>query len=94
MRCPASTASTIVTELRIRIMVIRATKPKGTLASPMPGKALNTWSGMGHQRVLNTKFSASPVNTSCLWRIMPYVVRNAAKVKASDSRKNHIISLP
>lgn len=56
------------------------TKASGRLAWPVPGKALNTWFGFAQ------KF--------CENRMVPYEIKNAPNVNASDIRKYHIISLP
>src|ERR1700694_3532986 len=77
---PACTASTIVTELMMRMKVIRLTKARGRLASPAKGKALNTWLGSG-QELLEK-------------RTVPYEMRKAPKVNASLIKKYHIISFP
>src|SRR5690349_5045464 len=77
---PAPTASTMVTELMIRIKVIKLTNANGMLISPTTGKDLNTWLGSGHELVEK--------------RMVPYEIRNAPKVKASLIKKYHIISFP
>jgi hypothetical protein len=70
----------MVTELMIRIKVIKLTKARGTVISPMKGKLLKTSFGLGHELEEN--------------RIDPYEIRNAPKVKASLIRKYHIMSFP
>ena len=77
---PAFTANTIVTELIISMKVISATNNKGW--SPFKnGKCVNTSSATGHK-------------CEYLNRIKPYAAKNPEKVSASETRKNHIISLP
>ena len=78
--CPACTASTMVTELMMRMKVITLTKARGRLACPAPGKALNTTFGSGQKFWLK--------------RMEPYEIRKAPNVKASLIKKYHIISLP
>src|SRR5690349_4749155 len=77
---PACTASTMVTELMMRMKVIKLTNASGRFACPAPGKALNTWLGSGQELLEN--------------RTVPYEIRNAPKVNASLMRKYHIINLP
>jgi hypothetical protein len=70
----------MVTELMMRIKVIKLTKSKGRLASPQKGKDLKTWLASGHMALKNL--------------VVPYEIRKAPNVSASDNRKNHIIILP
>src|SRR6185295_16976691 len=77
---PEPTANTMVTELMIRMKVIKLTNSSGICISPMIGNDLNTWLGSGQELVEK--------------RMVPYEIKNAPKVKASLIKKNHIISLP
>src|SRR5689334_12914450 len=70
----------MVTELMIRMKVIKLTNASGICISPTIGKDLNTWLGSGHELVEN--------------RMVPYEIKNAPKVKASLIKKYHIINLP
>ena len=53
MLWPSCTASTIVTELKIKIKVIKLTKASGKLAWPAKGKELNTLLGSAQSLTLN-----------------------------------------
>src|ERR1700748_1425325 len=71
----------MVTELKMRIKVIKPTKTSGAPCSiEVPGTDWNTFDAIGH--------------VAALKRRAPYDINNDENVNASDKRKNHIIILP